>query len=884
MLIALLTVGGVAVWLISRNFASPNTLEKESAQGASDDNSVVGNSVVHGSSVIPDISSPAVNDNPAKGLEELKAATAYIKVTAGTVRATGSGFVIKVEGNTGYVATNAHVANPEAFLQRKAGSSRALPDPAITLVFWSGTKQEQSYRAEIAAEDSEHDLAVLKVSGAAALPAPVAIAGPPNLVETTPVTVFGFPFGEVLASGAGSPAITVSKASVSSIRRNDREVVVAVQLDGALNPGNSGGPVVDAEGRLVGVAVATLRGANNIGLAVPGGQLSQMLAGRVGNVQALLQGTTSANVEIAVEAALIDPLKRIGSVTVNYIRSDLVRENPQPDKSGAWPELANSQRLTMRLDGRRAVSTLVMLASDRDRAFTFQASYTDASGRIVRTQPHSVQIRQPDPVSVASIAKPPIGNPLPPSINSRRPIGGARPPSGISKPSRGGSRPAAGDSQPPIQLGPSKPAAPIVYQPHVPKGDKEEVRLTGAVSDVAIGGGGRYLILRLAAKKKLAIFDVQLGKVAKELPLLEEVVHFAAGANQLAVVYPNAKLIHLWNLATFERDRSGQLPDSLTQDSIHQICMGSASLNPLFVYLPKEKRTLAMDLKSLQTVEVHWQHWAPNNGYGPQNMRAAPDGTMLIGWGGGWAGLGIATFNDGQQGETNEKLEFWAGAGAYALPSADSQLIFTPWGIVNRAFTSAKVPDLKGAFVMPAAEPGYFLSLPAMCNVGTEPPKAQPAGEVSFYSQDRNRLFFLKDLEELKAKSDLPWEKRIHYYPRAGLLLTMGDSGDRLVLRRVDLVAQLDKSGADYLVVLSRPPAAKAGKPFDYRLDIRSKKASVKVKLETGPAGLTVTPDGKVSWTIPRDFTESEAEVLMTITDASGQEMAHTFTIVVEKG
>jgi hypothetical protein len=186
--------------------------------------------------------------------------------------------------------------------------------------------------------------------------------------------------------------------------------------------------------------------------------------------------------------------------------------------------------------------------------------------------------------------------------------------------------------------------------------------------------------------------------------------------------------------------------------------------------------------------------------------------------------------------------------------------------------------------MMPAVEPGYFLALPGMCNVGTYPPKAQPAGEVSFYTDDRKRLFFLRGLDELKAKSELPWEKRIHYYPRAGLLLTLGGTADRLVLRRVDLAAELEKSGADYLVVLSRPPAAKAGKPFEYRLDVRSKKGGVKVKLETGPAGLTVTPDGRVSWAVPPKFSEAEAEALVTITDASGQEIAHTFTVAVGPG
>src|SRR5262249_55575655 len=43
---------------------------------------------------------------PAKGLDELKAATVFVKVTAGPLKATGSGFVIRVDGETAYVVTN----------------------------------------------------------------------------------------------------------------------------------------------------------------------------------------------------------------------------------------------------------------------------------------------------------------------------------------------------------------------------------------------------------------------------------------------------------------------------------------------------------------------------------------------------------------------------------------------------------------------------------------------------------------------------------------------------------------------------------------------------------------------------------------------------------
>lgn len=439
-------------------------------------------------------------------------------------------------------------------------------------------------------------------------------------------------------------------------------------------------------------------------------------------------------------------------------------------------------------------------------------------------------------------------------------------------------------ADPPLpRLRPIKSPPPAPYQPHLPEAEKAEVPLSGPVADAAVGGGGRYLILRLAGKKKLAVFDVQLGKVAKELPLAEDEVHIAAGANRLAVIFPGAKLIQLWNLTTLERERSALLPGTLTSDTIHQICMGSASAGPLFVYLPKEKRTLAVDLGSLETAEVRWTNWAPTNAYGPLNMRSAPDGTRLIGWGGGWAGCEVAMFSDGEQVGSHAKIEFWAAEGTFALPSADGRFLFTPWGILNRAFVPTKAPELKGAYVVPAVEPGYFLSLAGQSNPGTEARTGQEAGEAAVYTEDRKQLFFLKGLDEIKVRADLPWEKRIYYYPRAGLLVTLGAEKDRLVLRRVSLADQLEKSGADYLVVVSRPPTAKAGALFAYRLEVRSKKGGVKVKLESGPPGLKVTEDGQVSWNVPAKPEQPEADVLVTLSDATGQQAFHTFTIAVAK-
>jgi hypothetical protein len=227
--------------------------------------------------------------------------------------------------------------------------------------------------------------------------------------------------------------------------------------------------------------------------------------------------------------------------------------------------------------------------------------------------------------------------------------------------------------------------------------------------------------------------------------------------------------------------------------------------------------------------------------------------------------------------------------GIFALPSADSKLVFTPWGIASRDQTTAKIPELQNAYLVPSHEPGYFLALRGQRGLPNSPyGKGESAhlpevNEVAVHSDDGKRLFVVNDCAELKSASELYWEQRVHYYPSAGLLVTLAKQPgrDSLILHRLDLVEQLEKSGVDYLVVLSRPPSAAAGKSFSYRLDIRSRKGGVKVKLESGPPGLQVSQQGQVTWSVPADFKEPVADVLLNLSDASGQEVFQSLKIPI---
>jgi len=221
-------------------------------------------------------------------LAALKRSTVFIKVDAGDQFASGSGFLARLEGDTAFVVTNHHVITPPPaqfmpFPGRFGGPRRFRFAPqqeqrlTYTLVFGSGTAEEKSLSAEVASQNKESDLAILRVRGLQNPPPPVPLAQNINLVETMPVFILGFPFGEQLALDRGNPAITVGKGSVSSIRMDKQGHVGLVQINGDLNPGNSGGPVVDSQGRVIGIAVATVKG-TQIGLAIPVAKLTDLLA------------------------------------------------------------------------------------------------------------------------------------------------------------------------------------------------------------------------------------------------------------------------------------------------------------------------------------------------------------------------------------------------------------------------------------------------------------------------------------------------------------------------------------------------------------------------------------------------------------------------------
>ena len=155
------------------------------------------------------------------------AATGFGPYGGGEQTALGSGVVIDRSGD---ILTNAHVVNG-------AGSVR--------VTFTNGT----SATAGVVGRDESTDLAVIHVGMPAATLRPISLATDASVRVGDPVMAIGSPFGL-----AGSASVGIVSAVGRSIQAPDGATITdAIQTDAAINHGSSGGALLDASGRLIGI-------------------------------------------------------------------------------------------------------------------------------------------------------------------------------------------------------------------------------------------------------------------------------------------------------------------------------------------------------------------------------------------------------------------------------------------------------------------------------------------------------------------------------------------------------------------------------------------------------------------------------------------------------
>jgi putative serine protease PepD len=221
----------------------------------------------------------------------------------------------------------------------------------------------KSYEATVVGTDSSTDLAVLKVDAPASLLRPLALGDSSRVQVGDGVIAIGSPFGLDQ---------TVTTGIVSALHReitapNNFAIDDAIQTDAAINHGNSGGPLLDLSGKVIGVnsQIESESGGNDgVGFAVPSNTVEKIADALIstGSVEHAYLGVATEDVQGSTGAALAQVRAGTPAADAGLRNGDVVTEID-------GETVASADELRTLIDSKRPGDT-IRLTIERDGSMT----------------------------------------------------------------------------------------------------------------------------------------------------------------------------------------------------------------------------------------------------------------------------------------------------------------------------------------------------------------------------------------------------------------------------------------------------------------------------------------------------------------------------------
>jgi S1-C subfamily serine protease len=217
--------------------------------------------------------------------------------------ASGSGFLISPEG---FIVTNSHVVN------RKGKIEVNLPDGS-------------TFEAESVGEDSSTDTAVIRVYGQNFVHAGFGDSGKLKVGQF--VIAIGNPFGFQSTVTTG----VVSSLGRSMYSYSGRLIDGVIQTDAPLNPGNSGGPLINTSGEVIGINTAIISPAQGLCFAV-GSRVAEYVVGKLitsGRVRRSALGIAGQTIILPQRVVVYNHLIRNRGILIQkIIKNDVIGRAP----------------------------------------------------------------------------------------------------------------------------------------------------------------------------------------------------------------------------------------------------------------------------------------------------------------------------------------------------------------------------------------------------------------------------------------------------------------------------------------------------------------------------------------------------------------------------
>lgn len=229
--------------------------------------------------------------------------TVYVYSMEGDVETrggSGSGFLITEDG---YIVTNAHVVTG---LENQTSVRVAIPG------------HSSLYDAEIVGIDEQTDIAVLKIESDESLP--FVTLGDSDMLQAGELVIA---IGNPLGSFAGTVTVGVVSAAQRDVANNGYSMTL-IQTDASINSGNSGGPLINSFGEVIGVTNAKIASAEGMGFAIPINSIKDV-------VESIINyGYVTNRPYIGITAAYVTADSYYGAVEGVYV-NEVVEGGPADD-------------------------------------------------------------------------------------------------------------------------------------------------------------------------------------------------------------------------------------------------------------------------------------------------------------------------------------------------------------------------------------------------------------------------------------------------------------------------------------------------------------------------------------------------------------------------
>ncbi len=815
----------------------------------------------------------------------------------------------------GIFVTNRHVVE-----NLKVGES-------ITLIIEPSLSSERMVESSLERVDSENDLAILRTVQPGNF-AFLKVATSRDLYETQALTAFGYPFGVSLTIQQGSyPSISINSGRVTSLRRDKGEIQL-VQLDAVLNPGNSGGPIINEAGEVVGITSFGMRNAG-VNFAVPSDQLRKLLYEPMVQINVPDIASKPTQFPHVVDALVSSFEEEIADPTVELSiergKSSPVVVPMTSKGNNRYEALLDSKALGD--DFARWISGRIDFDSGRMEALIFNDTIETKEGKIALSEISSIQMKSAENQDTALVVmrngqtrianksslpkvKVDFGN-YPANVNLARATSMQLEELRVEDlrytvivKSQGKevlrkrddqleriqtaaanllleSEYANIDKEGPSSAIPKRQDARVLR----PKGT---LKLSNEISNLQIAGGGELLVVCHAQAKSLSVFNLNRCELQGEIQLKSDKCLVATTKKHIIAIDPNTRMIERFSVDTLKRE---SLSKSSVDGKIIAAAAGYGSEGPLMLCVENEiggksnVSLVAIDLKNFRQIKmdiVGKERFMFANARGPLELRSSFDGKTF----------GLWSPTDSPKGAQSVILRgdrmhigYKAVSPGFVIPSADgANICMGRLGSVPADLASDNTQNSTSRFRIPSTHPRIALVLE-----GTQKGMGLEDVIVRLGCLGNNESII--DLPRVSMPSfglgpgdyrpnELPMDKRLFYNVEKSLIVSIPASNDRLTWQSLNLRTEIKSQNANCFFVTSSPIRFfLPGRTYSYPIQVETSSSRVNYRLISGPEEMKISPDGVLQWVAPRTGTLSKVDVSISITNDSGKEIVESFSL-----